>query len=395
MNGGHESIPLIRVIIQQNQIAHYRTRLFELLSQHPEIQFTVAADTKSDTPYLKTYDGSVERKIRHVQCDTKLIRIPGLPTLSWQPQSLAILWRERPDVVIVMGSPYSLTAWAAGIMGRIQEIPVIMWGHGLLKEESGPKWWIRRTLYRLAAGQFLYGNYARKVLTAKGFDAETLHVVYNSLDYDLQEEVIAQISSDDCEAWRRTLGIGSHEGVVVFTGRLQPVKRLDLLIQAVATLADRAKRVHVALIGEGSEKDRLARLANNYGITQLVHFLGERYDEDYLGLALSSSDLSVVPSGAGLSVMHAMIYGTPVLIHDRAEFHFPEWEAVKEGVTGFYYKYEDVEDLADKIDRAIFPTPAKVGMAEQCRSMIRNYYNPHRQVEIISTAVKEVLASRK
>ena len=384
----------IRVVIQQNQVAHYRTKLFELLSQHPDIQFVIAADTKSDIPYLKTYDGSGQHGIRYIQCDTKLIRIPGLPTLSWQPRSLGILWRERPEVVIVTGSPYSLTAWLAGIMGRIRGIPVVMWGHGLLADESGPKWWVRRTLYRLASGQLLYGDHAKKLLVAKGLDESTLYVVYNSLNYDLQQEVAAGISAGDRTRWRNSLGVGPGEGVVIFTGRLQPVKRLDLLILAVARLANLGKRVHVALIGEGSEKAVLAQLAGANKISELVHFLGEQYDEAYLGLALSSSDLSVVPSGAGLSVMHALAYGTPVLIHNRMELHFPEWEAVRNGVTGFYYKYGSVEDLAEKIDRAIFPEPAKTRMAEHCQDIIRTTYNPHRQVEIITAMVKGILANK-
>lgn len=384
----------IRVVIQQNQVAHYRTKLFELLSQHPDIQFVIAADTKSDIPYLKTYDGSGQHGIHYIQCDTKLIRIPGLPTLSWQPRSLGILWRERPEIVIVTGSPYSLTAWLAGIMGRIRGIPVIMWGHGLLADESGPKWWVRGMLYRLASGQLLYGDHAKKLLVAKGFDESTLHVVYNSLNYDLQQEVAAGISAGDRTTWRNSLGAGPGEGVVIFTGRLQPVKRLDLLILAVARLANLGKRVHVALIGEGSEKAVLAQLAGANKISELVHFLGEQYDEAYLGLALSSSDLSVVPSGAGLSVMHALAYGTPVLIHNRMELHFPEWEAVRDGVTGFYYKYGSVEDLAEKIDRAIFPEPAKTRMAEHCRDIIRTTYNPHRQVEIITAMVKWILANK-
>ena len=395
MNDDRKDTSSIRVIIQQNQIAHYRTRLFELLSQNQEIRFIIVADTKSDTPFLKTFDGTEGRTIRYVQCDTKFIRIPGIPSISWQPRGVRFIWHERPDLVIVMGSPYSLTAWLAGITGRIFGIPVIMWGHGLLKEESGPKWWIRRSLYRLARGHLLYGDYAKRLLAARGFSASTLYVVYNSLDLDAQDQVFAKITNDHRMAWRRQLGATPEDGVVIFTGRLQPAKRLDLLVLAVAHLAKKGKKVHVAVIGDGSEKESLMKLAAVHSIEKLMHFLGERYDEAYLGLALSSSDLSVVPSGAGLSIMHALTYGTPVLIHDRVECHFPEWEAVKDGITGFYYRYGDVEDLAEKISSAIFPVPARAHMADQCRNVIRTTYNPHRQVEIISAMVKEVLANSR
>lgn len=381
-----------RVIIQQNSIPHYRARIFELLSQSAGVHFAVIADTESDTPFLKTLNGSEGRQIRYVHGRTRLIKIPGLPAFSWQPLALKMMWRERPDVLIVMGSPYSITAWLLGLMGKIKRTPVLMWGHGLLRNESGPKWWIRGLLYRLAAGQLLYGEYAKKLLVGKGFNPDSLYVIYNSLDYDLQQEIAAKIDEEDILAWRRSLGVKPAEGVVVFTGRLQPVKRLDLLVRAAGKLASRGKRIHLALVGDGSERRNLEQLSENLGIADLVHFLGSNYDEYFLGLVLSSSDLSVIPSGAGLSVMHAMVFGTPVLIHDRIECHFPEWEAVEDGVSGFYYKYEDVNDMAAKIERAIFPVPLKSSMAGNCKRVIRERYNPHYQATIIVQAVMKSLA---
>lgn len=381
-----------RVIIQQNTVPHYRARIFELLSQCERVNFTIVADMdNADTPFLQTLQDSEGRKIRHVPARTKVIKVPGIPALTWQPHALKILRKERPDAVIAMGSPYSLTAWLLGLMGRVLGIPVIMWGHGLLTFESGPKWWIRGLLYRLAVAQLLYGDHARKLLMAKGFDPDTLYVVYNSLDYDRQQAIMSGVKEEDRRSWRAELGVKPGEGLVIFTGRLQPVKRLDLLVLATADLAARGKRVHVALIGEGSERKNLERLSRERGVADLVHFLGANYDERYLGLALSSADLSVVPSGAGLSVMHAMTFGTPVLIHDRLEQHFPEWEAVEEGVTGFYYKYDDVRDFAAKMEQAIFPVPAKMRLAENCRRVISERYNPHRQVEVFVKAVEDAL----
>lgn len=380
------------VLIQYNCIAHYRARIFELLSLRPDVEFVVVADPNPDTPFLATIKGGDERQIRHVCATTKIIRIPKLPELYWQPLAVKMMRRERPDVLIALGSPYSVTAWVLSIYGRALKIPVLLWGHGLLGEETGPKWWLRKMLYRLASGQLLYGDYAKTLLVKKGFDPETLHVVYNSLDYDLQSKIAAEIREEESLAWRHSLGVADGEGLVVFTGRLQPVKRLDMLVEAIAKLARRGKRVHAALVGEGSQKSNLVALSEQLGVADLIHFLGASYDERYLGLVLSASDLSVIPSGAGLSIMHAMIFGTPVVLHDRVEYHFPEWEAVEEGKTGFYYKYGDIDDLAKKIERAIFPSPKRAFMKEACKRVIDERYNPHRQVGVFIDAVKKSLA---
>lgn len=385
-----KTLPICRALIQYNCIPHYRARVFELLSQRDDVHFTVVADPEPDTPYLKTLRGDEGRTIRAVHAHTRIIRLPRLPDLYWQPRVLSMVLKERPDVVIALGSPYSLTAWALLATGKILRIPVLLWGHGLLGDDQGPKWWLRRVLYRLAAGQLLYGDHARDLLRRKGFDERSLYVVYNSLDFDVQTRIAAEMTREWTDAFRRSLGVRAGEGLVVFTGRLQPVKRLDLLLQAAEIMGRRGFRLHVALVGEGGERDNLAHLAAAMNIADRVHFLGESYDERYLGQVMGASDLAVIPSGAGLSVMHALVFGTPVLLHDRVEHHFPEWEAVIEGKTGFFYRYGDVDDLAAKIEQAIFPVPAKNAMADACKTVINEKYNPHRQVETFVQAVHEV-----
>lgn len=378
-----------RVILQYNCIPHYRARVFELLSQRDDVHFTVVADRNPDTPYLKTVQGGDACAIRSVEARTHLIRIPGFAHLYWQPRVLRMVLRERPDAVIALGTPYSLTAWALLAAGKLLRIPVLLWGHGLLGDESGPKWWLRRALYRLAAGQLLYGEHARDLLQRKGFPERSLYVVYNSLNFDEQRRVAERLSRQGTDDFRRGLGVGPGEGLVVFVGRIQPLKRLDMLIEAAGMLARRGQRVHLALVGDGGARAELERFAVSAGAADLTHFLGETYDEEFIGTVIDAADLAVVPSYAGLTVVHALAFGTPVVLNDRLEEHGPEWEAVIEGKTGFFYRYGDVGDLSEKISQAIFPVRAKGRMSEACRAIVRDKYNPHRQVETFVRAVCE------
>jgi glycosyltransferase involved in cell wall biosynthesis len=139
----------------------------------------------------------------------------------------------------------------------------------------------------------------------------------------------------------------------------------------------------------------LRRIAAELGIDDLVHFLGSIYDEGELGLAFSAGDLSVIPAAAGLSVIHALTYGTPVVLHDRVEEHGPEWEAVVEGVTGWFYRFDDVEDLAETMACALFPSPRKASMADACREMVERRYNSRKQAEAILAVVEHTLAKAR
>lgn len=382
--------PGLRVMIQYNCIPHYRRSIFERLSLNSDVNFTLVTDSKPDTPFLEVVD-LASSAIRYRIAETYRIKIPLLTELYWQPRALSIIWKYKPDVVIALANPFSLTAWGIALLCALRGIPVLLWGHGLLGDEHGPKWWLRRLFYCSGAGQLLYGTYAKQLLVTKGFDPDELYVVYNSLDYEAQQRIAEGISQDEASAARSRLGVQSGEGLVVFTGRLQAVKRLHLLISAIGILVRRGKRIHVALVGEGAERRNLADLASNEGVADLIHFLGAMYDERQIGLIYKASDLSVIPSGAGLSVMHAMVFGTPVLLHNHIPSHFPEWEAVEEGVTGFFYQHGDVEDLAQKIESAIYPIAAKTWMAEACEKVIYERYNPCHQEPVFVRAVQETV----
>ncbi|MBX3329771.1 MAG: glycosyltransferase [Nitrospira sp.] len=366
-----DDIPL--VVLQQVCIPHYRRRLYETLGADPRFRFLVLADPAADVPYLSLSEAPS-------RCEFKAatqyrIRLPFGRSLSWQPAAVKAVLRYRPDVVIAQGSPYELTAWILTVVGRIYGVPVLLWTHGLQGEESRVKWMVRAWLFRLSRGLLLYGDHAKRLLISKGIAADRLHVIYNSLDDAEQSAVSERILSEDCNRFRRSLGIETDERLICFTGRLQPVKRLPWLLRALNIVVQRGKNVHLALVGDGSERPILESLTEELGLTRLVHFLGPSYDESRLGLVLSASDLAVVPSGAGLSVMHALGYGTPVLLHDKVEEHFPEWEAVKEGETGWFYRNDDLSDCAEKIIGALFPIPQKPAMAAACRSMVNSRYN--------------------
>lgn len=379
-----------RVYIQQNFIAHYRRTVFELLSSSRKFEFTFIADSQPDTPTMKVIKWETS-PIRRQYARTAILKLPLLSPLFWQPRVVALVAQDKPDLVIALGNPYSLTSWILLLIGRLRGTPVFLWSHGLLKSESGPKWWLRRSFYRLASGLLLYGDNAKDLLIEKGFKKCALKVVYNALDSEVQEKLMSQISASELDTFRSRIGVKDGEGLIAFSGRLQVNKRLGLLLDSAGVLRARGRIVHVALIGDGPEKPALALQAVKLGIESQLHFLGETYDERFIATALMASDLSVIPSGAGLSVMHALGYGLPVLLHDRPEEHGPEWEAIREGETGFFYKYGNVNDMAAKIETALFPRPKKLAMKEACLSVIRTRYNASSQADAITSAVSQAL----
>lgn len=376
---------MVRVLLQQNTVAHYRVRLYECLKAQAGLDFEFIADPESDTPHMATAEAA-GHALDFTRSRVWTLRLPGVPDLFFQPGAVLRLLLGEFDVVIALGSPYSITTWLMLLIGPLVGTRVLLWTHGLLARESGPKWWLRWLLYRASSGLLLYGNRARELLVSQGLTKTPLFVVRNSLDPEAQARAEASVSPLASADLRERLGMRTQHRGMIFIGRLQPVKRLDLLVRAVARLNDRGRQVHAILLGDGDERTTLQRLADESGVAEFVHFEGTQYDEAVIARYFAVSDVCVIPSGAGLTVMHALGYGTPVVTHDRAELQFPEVEAISSGQTGLFYAEGDLESLVSVLERSLFPEPMKISAGTVCRARIAADFHPRVQAQAIGKA---------
>lgn len=104
----------------------------------------------------------------------------------------------------------------------------------------------------------------------------------------------------------------SSEGLdVVFVGRLIPLKRVDLLLEAVA-LCD---GVHLTVVGDGSERERLVALAARLAVADRVQFLGSLPHQDVLAELGRTHVLVMASEHEGLPhvALEALVMGVPVV----------------------------------------------------------------------------------
>ncbi len=114
------------------------------------------------------------------------------------------------------------------------------------------------------------------------------------------------------EMRRRWMGEGSARALVLFVGRLTSYKGLGFLLHAMAKVD-----AHLALVGDGPERDRLAALRHRLGLRDRVRLVGHLPDE-LLPAAYHAADLFVLPShlpseAFGLVMVEAMAAGLPVV----------------------------------------------------------------------------------
>jgi glycosyltransferase involved in cell wall biosynthesis len=142
--------------------------------------------------------------------------------------------------------------------------------------------------------------------------------------------------------------------------------------------------VFLLIVGDGPEKDNLAALAASMGVPH--RFWGECYDETTIAKLYKLSDLTVSPGKVGLTAMHSMAYGTPVISHNNLDNQMPECEAILPGITGDFFLENSSEDLARTILNWFHRHPVKP--ESECIKRVEAEFTPEFQRRAIENALE-------
>jgi len=179
-------------------------------------------------------------------------------------------------------------------------------------------------------------------------------VPFVSISESTRDDLVARglpaghIEVHHCGIRRPTLAVAPFEtraSRVVYVGRLERYKQIDVLLRAAAKLVDRFPRI--AVDGRGADRARLEGVAEALGIEARTRFLGFVPDDERDRL-LNDARVCVCPSakeGWGLTVIEANALGTPVVATDAPGLR----DSVDEGHTGFLVPDGDVDAFADRI----------------------------------------------
>lgn len=100
-----------------------------------------------------------------------------------------------------------------------------------------------------------------------------------------------------------------------------------------------------------------------------------------------NADVCVTPGDVGLTAIHTMMYGVPVITHDYFPSQGPEFETIHDGVTGCFYQKGSVESLATAICNWLSSHQddrKQVRLA--CYNEIDTLWTPNFQIEVIKKA---------
>jgi D-inositol-3-phosphate glycosyltransferase len=180
------------------------------------------------------------------------------------------------------------------------------------------------------------------------------------------------------------VGIPSEHRMVLFVGRIEPLKGLDVLIEAMGRFCQHShieqKKLDLAIIGGEPEVSpevmtvemaRLKELREKYGVKDMVTFLGKRA-QDTLPYYYSAAETVVVPShyeSFGMVALEAMACGTPVVASQVGGLAF----LVKDGITGYTVPVGDPEALCCRLKSLMSDPDLRTQMGQQAAEFARGY----------------------
>ena len=300
----------------------------------------------------------------------------------YQKGVMKFLFRNY-DTYLIIGEFRNITTWI--LLLGLKLMPrkkAFLWTHGWLGKERGIKRFITKRFFKLADGIFVYNNRSRQLMIDGGIDSSKIVTIYNSLDYDKQLSIrkdlrLSNIYSDH---------FGNDNHTIIFIGRLTKVKRIDWMLNAINELFIKGEKYNLVLIGDGEEKADLEEMVSELGLSDSVWMYGACYDEERNAELIYNADLCVSPGNVGLTAIHSLMYGCPVITNDDFNRQMPEYEAIQRGRTGDFFHKGDLKSLVDSVS-CWFHSPDynRENIRQACYEEIESRWTPDNQINIFKS----------
>jgi glycosyltransferase involved in cell wall biosynthesis len=219
---------------------------------------------------------------------------------------------RRPDVVLGhWAHPDGAVAVRAGRLAGAP-VAVLLGGSDILL--LGRNRWRRRCITRVlrdADAVVTVSRDLRQKVADLGIPLAKVHLVYRGVDVDL-------FCPGDRATARKRLRVPPAARVLLWVGRMVPVKGLEVLLEACTRLQTRGEAFHLYLVGDGPLRKGLEQEARRLGLAGSVSFLGARPQEELPGW-YRAADLTVLPShseGVPNVLRESLACGTPFVATD-------------------------------------------------------------------------------
>lgn len=305
----------------------------------------------------------------------------------WVCGMLLLLFRKEYTHFLMMGHSRNLSTFCFLILKRLlcPKKKTYLWTHGVYGKESRGELLWKKCLLGSADELLIYGDYACHLMEHIGFASDRLHAIHNSLSYDVQLKLRNQLTQSDVYQSY----FGNTHPVIIFIGRLNPVKKLPMLVDAISKLKERGEIYNLILVGDGPDKERLQSLAKEKGVLSQMWFYGACYDERKNAELIYNADICVAPGNIGLTAIHVLMFGCPAITHNDFAYQMPEFEVIKPKVTGDFFMRDDIASLVYVLSEwFVVNRNRREEIRKACYGVIDSQWTPQYQMKVLHTVIQ-------
>lgn len=372
--------PPIDVAIYQPVIPAYRVPFFNALKRNTKFNLEVFA-SMSGPGLPDTSKHTFEFAFHPVEYKDFLGN-----RLVWQTGIRIPDHFVRGDVIVICGNPRYLHNYYLIFCAKLKRLGVVWWGHG---HTLGRKRWsesLRRQIMKLADVILLYTDKELEEYKKIGFESKRLFATNNTIDIAEIEGAKKSWSEAQNIEFKNKHSIQEFRNIL-FCGRLTPKTELPIAFEAMSILLKKDPSYRLIIIGDGPDKDNLICRAKEMNVNDFIFWCGPIYDQKKLAPWFLNSLVFLYPGGIGLSLLHAFAYGLPVITHNEATYHPPEFAALRNNYNGLLFKKGRALDLAYKIDELVNDPSKCKQMGVNALTTIKNDYSLDNMVNRFIQAV--------
>jgi D-inositol-3-phosphate glycosyltransferase len=346
--------------------------------------------------FTRSQDEHVPHVLHDLGFGNRVVHVPAGPEIPLPKQEMAEYLPQFvagiQEFVESKGLSYDLIHshyWLSGIaaqdLKQVWDVPVVHMFHtlGLMKQRVARLPSEAEGDYRLKGEQAVL-QFADRIVAATPAELAQLQWLYQA---DIRKIVVIPPGVDISRFYpipmdeaKEFIGVPICDRMLFYVGRIEPLKGIDTLIQAIALMHRQNVCVCLAVIGgdpdnspetQNVEMERLKAMRQEAGLTDLVAFLGKR-DQDTLPYYYSAAEAVVVPShyeSFGMVALEAMACGTPVVASQVGGLAF----LVQDGITGFTVPVDDPQALADRLTTLINDPALRHKLGRQATAMAQEY----------------------
>lgn len=322
-----------------------------------------------------TCGGPVEDELRREGVDVRVVRRDAKFGPGDLLRLITLIRKERVDIVHTHLQNADILAGLAAKACGVMQVSTF---HGIAHDPGLAgrlKTWLRVILPdRIIA---VSGATARACIDEFGARRDRVSIVYNGLDSD-----------SFFPAVRRER---KNEVVLATVGRLEEEKGNAFFLEALAEVKRRLPNAVGIIIGDGSLKAELERMAGELGLKEAVRFLGARNDVPDL---LRIADIVVIPSlteGFSLVALEAMACGKPVIATRVGGIP----ELIDDGTNGILVPARDSRELAHAIIKLAGDLALSEKMGSQGRAKVIEQFSLEKMVRGIERVYVSMIEGRK